>query len=300
LNISRGKGFAEVAYVHRAVGSIIEDFITRADGVTNVVAFGIDAGTLSNRVYRNTDLASRLYDGMIFQSRYQLSNRLTVNGQYTLQLRNEGNYEGEGTNTPGATSVIGNYPEAYPEAQYYPTGRLNNFERHRLRAWSIYSVPMGRAGDLSVSGLWRYDSAQVYSIRVLNVPPTAAQRAILRDAGYPDLPGRTSVYYGGRNTEEFAGYGLIDANISYNIPVSGTVRPWVKFDIYNLLNNDKLITWNTTYRQDATTPLDSLGFRSGVVPGPQFGQATSQSNFPGPFGGTTGGRTYRVAIGVRF
>ena len=32
----------------------------------------------------------------------------------------------------------------------------------------------------------------------------------------------------------------------------------------------------------------------------QFGQATAQTNFPAPFGGTTGGRTFRVAVGVRF
>jgi len=299
-NINRGKGYAEVAYVHRKVGSLIEDFITRADGTTNVVAFGIDAGLLSNRVYRNTDLASRVYDGMVFQSRYQLSNRWTINGQYTLELRNEGNYEGEGTNTPGSTSRIGDYPEAFPEARFYPTGCLNNFERSRIRAWSIYNFRMGGMGDLSVSGLWRYDSPQVYSIRVLNVPPAAAQRAILRAAGYPDLPQNSNVYYDGRNTQEFAGYGMVDANISYNIPVAGSVRPWIKFDIYNLLNNDKLITWNTTYRQDPSTPFDALGFRTGVIQGPQFGQATGQSNFPAPFGGATGGRTFRLAVGVRF
>ena len=44
----------------------------------------------------------------------------------------------------------------------------------------------------------------------------------------------------------------------------------------------------------------SLGFRTRVIQGPQFGQATSQSNFPAPFGGATGGRTLRLAIGVRF
>ena len=299
-SIKRGKGYAEVAYVHRTVGSLIEDFVTRADGTTNVVAFGIDAGTVSNRVYRNSDIAERKYDGMVFQGRYQPTQRWVVNAQYTLELRNEGNYEGEGTNTPGSTSVIGNYPEAYPEARYYPTGPLNNFEKHRLRAWSIYNLGMGRFGDLSFSGLWRYDSAQHYSIRVLNVAPTTAQRTILRNAGYPDLPGNTNVYYGGRNTEDFEGYGLVDFDLNYNIPIVHTVRPWVKFDVFNLFNNQKLISWNTTYRQDTTTPLDSLGLRTGVVKGPTFGQAVSATSFPTPFGGANGGRTFRVAIGVRF
>jgi len=300
VNINRGKGYAEAAYVHRKVGSIIEDFITTADGTTNIVLAGVEAGLASNNVFRNTDLAKRVYDGMVFQGRYQLSNRWTASAQYTLQLRNEGNYEGEATNSPGSTSRIGDYPEAFPEARFYPTGRLNNFERSRIRAWSIYNFGMGRLGDLSVSGLWRYDSPQVYSVRVTNVAVTSAQAAILKTAGYPDLPDASTVYFGGRNTQEFAGYSMVDANVSYNVPVAGSVRPWVKFDIYNLLNNNKLISWNTTYRQDPNTPLDAFGLRTGVVQGPQFGQATSQSNFPAPFGGATGGRTFRLAVGVRF
>ena len=255
---------------------------------------------LFRSVYRNTDLAHRMYDGLVFQSRYQLLSQWTVSGQATVELRNDGNYEGEGVNTPGSTSRIGDYPEAFPAARYYPDGRLNNFERARLRAWSIYNLGLGRLGALSVSGLWRYDSAQVYSLRVLNVAPTAAQRTILANAGYPDLPGNSTVYYGDRGSQEFAGYGLLDVDLNYNIPVVGSVRPWVKFDVFNVLNNEKLISWNTTIRQDATTPVDSLGLRTGYTPGPLFGQATAQTNFPAPFGGATGGRTFRVAVGVRF
>jgi len=300
ITMNRGRGYGEVAYVHRTVGSIIEDFITRADGVTDVVANGIDAGLVSNRVYRNTDIAHREYDGMVFQSRYTVSNRLTVNGQFTLELRNNGNYEGEGINTPGSTSRIGDFPEAFNAAQFYPDGRLNNFERGRLRTWAIYNFGLGRAGDLSLSGLWRYDTGQVYSVKVNNVAPTAAQRAILRAAGYPDLPSASTVYYGERGSQTFPGYGLVDFDLSYNIPVVGSVRPWVKFDVFNLLNNDKLITFNTTYRMDTSTPLDALGLRTGVIPGPQFGQTTRQADYPAPFGGLTGGRTVRVAFGVRF
>ena len=78
------------------------------------------------------------------------------------------------------------------------------------------------------------------------------------------------------------------------------MRPWVKFDVFNVLNNGTLTSWNTTIRQDTATPLDALGLRTGFVQGPQFGQATSPKNFPAPFGGADGGRTFRVAVGVRF
>jgi hypothetical protein len=302
LSIKNGKGYAEASYVHRKTSNMIEDFITIADGSTVVNAFGINAGTVSNHVYRNTDLAHREYDGMVFQSRYQLSNRWTVNGAYTLELRNNGNYSGEGTNTPGATSRIGDYPEAYtPEAQrFFPDGRLPGYQQHRLRAWSIYNFRMGKLGDLSASGLWRVDSGQVYSLAATAQALSSVQRNLLAAAGYPDLPGTSTLYFGDRGSETFLGYGLLDANLSYNVPVVGSVKPWVKFDIYNVLNNEKQISFNTTIRPDPASPLDALGLRTGYIKGATFGTNTANTQFPAPFGGATGGRTFRVAMGVRF
>jgi carboxypeptidase family protein len=302
VNINNGKGYAEGSIIYRKTTNLIEDFETLADGSTQVTAAGVDAGTVSNRVFRNTDAAHREYSAASFQSRYQLTNRWTINGQYTLELKNNGNYAGEGTNTPGATSRIGDFPEAYaPEAdRFFPDGRLAGFQRHRLRAWSIYNLGLGRLGDVSLSGLWRYDSAQVFSLSAANQPLTSIQRAILLNAGYPDAPGSSTVFFGPRGGQDFNGFGLLDVNLSYNIPVAGSVRPWVKFDVYNVLDNEKLITFNTTIKPDPNSPLDALGLRTGFIQGPQFGQATAQTNFPRPFGGADGGRTFRVAVGLRF
>jgi hypothetical protein len=300
LNINQGKGYVEAAYIYRKTTNMIEDFVTLAQGTTHVQAFGVDAGVVTNHLFQNTTAANRLFESMVFQGRYSVSKRLILNGQYTVQLKNEGNYEGEATNQPGATSRIGDYPEAFTAARFFPDGRLQDFERNRLRAWAIYNMGIGRLGDVSVSGLWRYDSPQVYSLRALSQPPTTTQRNILRAAGYPDAPGNSNVYFGTRGSEEFEGYGLLDFNASYNIPVGGNVRPWVKFDVFNLFNNQKLIAWNTTIRPDPNSPVDSLGLRTGYVKAASFGTATSQTQFPVPFGGQTGGRTFRVAVGVRF
>ena len=302
INVNNGKGYGEVAYIYRKTTSMIEDFITRSTGTTHVVLQGVDAGIATNHLYQNTDLAHRQFSAMVFQSRYQLGNRWTVNGQYTLELKNEGNYTGEGTNTPGSTSRIGDFPEAYtPEAdRFFPDGRLPSFERHRLRAWSIYDIGLGRLGDVSVSGLWRVDSGQVYSLAQTNVPTSSVQRTILRNAGYPDAPDRSTLYFGPRGSETFKGYGALDFNANYNVPIFRTVRPWVKFDVFNLLNNDKQISWNTTVRQDTTTALDALGYRTGFVKGATFGTATAANQFiPVPIGGN-GLRTIRVAVGLRF
>jgi outer membrane receptor protein involved in Fe transport len=300
VNIFKNRGYAEGSYVHRRTVDIIEDFISTAEGFTHVVADGIDAGLVTNHVLRNTDLASRVYDALVFQSRYRITNSWSVNGHYTVELRNNGNYEGEGTNQPGSLSRIGDYPEVFSASRSFPDGRLQDFQKHRLRLWSIYNFSMGRFGDLSVSGLVRVDSGQVYSLTATNVSITGTQKALLRAAGYPDSPSPQTVYFGERGSQEFPGYGLLDASVNYNIPVLRTLRPWLKFDVYNLLNNQTLIGWNKTVRIDPNSPKDSLGLGTGFIQGSLFGQAQSANNFPLAFNGQNGGRTFRVAVGFRF
>ena len=161
-------------------------------------------------------------------------------------------------------------------------------------------MDMGHFGDVSVSGLWRVDSGQVYSLAQTGVPVTTIQRTILRNAAYPDAPGRSTLYFGSRGSETFDGYGALDFNVNYNVPIFRTVRPWIKFDVFNALNNDKQISWNTTVRQDLSTPLDALGYRSGFVKAATFGTATAATQFiPVPIGGN-GLRTFRIAVGLRF
>ena len=191
---------------------------------------------------------------MVLQARYRLFNRLTLNGNYTIQFRNHGNYEGEGTNTPGYTSIIGDYPEALSEARHYPEGRLQNFQRHKLRAWAIYDMDMGRAGNMSVSGWCASTRAWPTASRSAASAPTATQRSILTAAGYPDQLGTANVFFAERGSEMFAGYGLLDTSIHYNVPLFGHLRPWIKFDVYNMFNNQKLVAWSTTVSQNAATP----------------------------------------------
>jgi len=218
-------------------------------------------------------------------------------------------------------SIIGNFPEAFSADRNYPDGRLPTFERNRLRVWSVYSWNMGRYGDLSLSGLWRVDSPLSFSLAARNQPLTSTQLNIMRAAGYPDaanlaaLGGITgnAVFFGGLGSQQFAGYGLLDTSINYNVPVFRSLKPWVKFDVYNLFDNRKMIAWNTTVSQDRSTPADALGLRTGFVPSnaANFGTATGNTvsnlftsainSFPLAF--TTapaGGRTFRAAVGFRF
>jgi len=115
----------------------------------------------------------------------------------------------------------------------------------------------------------------------VEVPLTAAQTAILTAAGYPDQPGPQTVFFtDARGDQTFNGYGVFDMSINYDIPVFRTVKPWIKFDVYNLFNNEKLIAWSTTVTPNKATSVDSLGLPTGYTKGARFGQPTSNSDFP--------------------
>jgi hypothetical protein len=152
---------------------------------------------------------------------------------------------------------------------------------------------------MTFSGLWRYNSGRTYTLRAANQAITAVQNQLLARAGYADAPLSQTVYYSDLGSEQFKGYGVLDGSLTYDIALA-KLRPWVKLDVFNLFNNQKVISWNTTIRQDASTPRDAIGLRSGYINGPLFGQPTGNNNYPAPFAGQTGGRTVRVALGLRF
>jgi hypothetical protein len=317
-NLLAGRGYLEGSYIFRKTTNLIEDFQDLTTGTTDVVVQGVSAGTFTNIVYRNadSDLAWRRFQSLVFQGRYRVRNNWRVDGHYTIQLENDGTYEGEETNDPGDISPLGNFPEIYTADRYYPDGRLQNFQRNRFRLWSVYNWAMGASGNLAVSGLWRVEGERAYSVAVRNLGITETQAAILGAAGYPDVPNTAHTFFvPERGTERFPGYGLLDVSVNYDVPVFRNLRPWVKFDIYNILDNRKLIAWNTTISPDATTPVDSLGLPVGYTKGSNFGKATgntvsnlntsSISAFPvafnqGEAGAVRGGRTFRMSMGFRF
>jgi hypothetical protein len=291
------RAYLEGIYVWRDTGDFIEDFVELSNGTTDVVRDGIELGEFTNVVYRNSDLPERRYQAAVLQGRYRVRDNWTAHGSWTIQLQNEGNVVGEALAAPAIASVLGDYPEGFSAERHFPTGRLPNFQRHRVRAWTIYTVGMGTLGDVSLSGLWRVESGAPYSLAATRLPLTPTQDALL--AGYPDAPASQNIFFGERGSETFPGFGLLDVSVNYAVPVFRSLGPWVKLDLFNILDNDKLISFDTRVVPDPDSPLDELGLPTGFIRGPNFGEATGPGNFPRSLG-MAGGRTVRVAVGVRF
>jgi hypothetical protein len=288
-------GYIKAIYTHREVTDFVQIFVDTSTGTTSVVKDGIDFGTFSNRLWSNTNDGLRKYDGIQFQGAYRITPRWNFSGNYTIQINNDGNQEGEGVNTPGSPSYFsGFYPEIFNEARTYPIGRLNGFQRHRARAWTTYDLGLGRVGSLNAGLLWRFDSGQAYSIRSTGRAFTSVQQAIAGDL-YPDLPGTTQSYFysPGRGSENWKSASLFDLAVTYSLPVYRRLNLWVKGEMRNMFNSTPLTSTNITVSPDPTSPLDSLGIPTGFIKGANFGKGTASGNYPFP-------REYFVTVGVRF
>jgi hypothetical protein len=145
------------------------------------------------------------------------------------------------------------------------------------------------------------NSGNVYS-RTARIRLTPEQLAL--NPGYPasDINRfvRETIFFGSHGQEDFKGFGVLDLAATYSIPVWQSVAPWFKVEIYNALNNQKTIRWDTTVGVDPNSAVDANGIPTGFVEGPRFGTATSDAQFPQPYAGQNGGRAVRVAFGVRF
>ena len=92
----------------------------------------------------------------------------------------------------------------------------------------------------------------------------------------------------------------MDLGVTYTVPVVRTLRPWIKAEILNVTNNQKVIAFNTTVTPDRNSALDANGLPTGFIRGPQFGEATANTHDPLWRPGFSGGRTYLLAAGIRF
>ena len=259
-------------------------------------------------MFQNTDLAHRVYDAMVFQSRYSINPRWSVNGQFTLELRNDGNYEGEGINTPGATTRIGDYPEIFPAAQFLsrrPPGEFRARTPARvahLQLWPRLAPAICRCQASGATTPVRCTAWQGD-----DVPLTGAQAGDPQRGGLSGPAGaRQTVFFTGARGDRTSPATGCSTSINYDIPVFRSLKPWVKFDVFNLFNNEKLIAWSTTYLQvrtrRSTRSASTAARRSERGPAtPCQSEQRNINAFPLLVcRRQAGGRTFLVASGFRF
>ena len=289
------RSYAKLLFVQRKTSNFIEEFIMHANGRTPIVVNGAALGQLDNIVYDNSSEMTREYQALQFMGQHRVMEAVSVNAHWTVQLKNDGNFEGETPNPAG--SAFGDYPEMLSIARSAPLGRLDDFQRNKVRVWADYRTALGSFGSITVAPIYRYNSARTYSL-VLNGQPLSAVQAA-RNPGYAGTPTQ-QIFFGDRGSQSFEGFALVDLAVTYSIPVWRSAHPWIKFETFNVLNNQKLIAWDTTITADAASARDEFGLPTSYVQGPRFGQGTANSHYPTARPGVDGGRMFDFAVGFRF
>ena len=306
MELQRG-GFLKLVYTDREYSNFVEDFQTLDTGTTEVIVQGVSAGTFVNTLFANSNLGSREYQALQLIGRYRLSDNWTLDGNWTYQLTNDGNFEGENTNQPGISSVIGDYPELLTRFSHFPTGKLNDFAEHKVRVWTNYNLSFGRAGTLNFGLLMNYDSGLVDSTTDTE-PFTPQQLDLFDDLGYVGSPGGSqTLYFGERGNVAFDDALTFDLGINYQLPIWKDLDIWIKADVINIFDDDTQFDGLSTVT--ACYPLGSARNPTGarcVGPADALGLPQTFSTDPDSF---RSGRNnadyvdpqeYRFTIGFRF
>ncbi|HKB81097.1 MAG TPA: carboxypeptidase regulatory-like domain-containing protein [Thermoanaerobaculia bacterium] len=280
-------GWLKATLTDRKYADFIEDFRVISNGCTNVTLGGIDAGCVDNILYKNSNLPKREYQASELQAHYDILRQWGVEGNWTHQFKNDGNYEGEGGQALG-TSGVGNYPEMQDPREIV-VGRLSQYESDRIRLWSTYNFDWQRFGGLGVGLLWRYDSPLTFSYTA-NLARSAASKAL--NPGYHGVGNSVTMFFGDRGAGQYNATSVFDLSLQYSLPIS-KVTPWVKFDVQNALNSKTLLTYNTTIVADPNSPNDALGYPTGFTKAATFGRPVSATSYVIP-------RTYLLYAGIRF
>ena len=291
MELERG-GFLKAVYTQRDYDDFVESFVDTTTGTTEVLVEGVSAGTFSNTLFANSSAPTREYEAIQLIGRYRLTDNWTVDGNWTYQMKNDGSFEGEGVNTPGTSSAFGTYPEIRSAAQHYPVGKLDDFADNKIRLWTSYNLGLGRAGNLALSLLLNHNSGRTRSATDI-VGLTATQGAICADIGYVDCPTTQTIFFGERGGVKFSDATTFDVTANYQLPIYKDLDLWIKFDMFNIFDDDTQIDGITNVTADFAGPLDSLGLPTTFTPDSNFGDPNNNGSF-------IGSRLYRFYVGFRF
>lgn len=250
-------------------------------------------------VIKNTNDIERKYQAIQLQAGWRPQQRFNLGMNYTF-AKLEGNDEGENAGSGPITNLpLENfYPELLGYDQRLPVGTLSGDQRHRLRAWVGYDVPLPEVvGKLNLSLLQQYNSGIAYSQVFTADIDSYAGAPSPSGLGYKSAPGEAN-YYLCRGCERGEDETRTDLAINYARPI-WRAEFFVQADVLNLWNESALSNVNaitqtinrtsTLFNPFTDTPVEGTNYTKGS------GYGTANS-----FTAYQLARTYQLSLGFRF
>ena len=149
---------------------------------------------------------------------------------------------------------------------------------------------------------WKPYAKPATSTGARNEPRRSATNA--RNPGYARPPTSQTLFFGERGVGEYEDSHQFDLAFTYQVPVFRSLRPWLEFEVYNVFNDQSLVTFNTAVTPNNAGPRDANGLPTEFVQGSSFGRPTAITHFPRatntPAGTAVYARTWLVSFGFRF
>jgi hypothetical protein len=271
----------------------------------------------------NTNDLERRYQAGTFQANYRFRSNVEVGGNYTLS-RTWGNFDGENPTSGPIRGELLSYPE-YREARWNaPDGNLGTDQRHRVRMWGVYRVPLGGhpgALDIGVVEIMASGTPYTFGGATDSAPGTGVGRIdssrYVTNPGYANPVASVEYYFFDRDEYRTEAQYRTDLSVNYQYRVGGKADVFFHAEVLNLfnqfqlcgcggtvfnngggndmrtINNGVLTAANSGTLQPfdpfTTTPVQGVNWNLN----PTFGTPASRFAYTSP-------RTFRFNFGVRF
>ena len=163
---SADAGWARATYVKRHATHFVEDFITIDDGQTIVIAQRRQPRRVrQRRLPQHRTCRSATTRRCELESAYPV--RVEAVGERPVDgAAGERRHvrRGERERSRAAVAHRRLPGDLTSPSRSFPDGRLDDFQRHKVRVWATYNLDLGRFGRLDVAPLYRYNSGRTYSL----------------------------------------------------------------------------------------------------------------------------------------
>lgn len=310
-----GRGSVRADFSYRTYGNFYATRTDRSTGsVTDSVGRTFDLGLIEN-----TDVIERQYRGATFSATYRVGSRLDLGGNYTLS-KTTGNFDGETAASGPVTTEVLSYPEYLDLSWNAPVGALSVDQRHRMRLWGTYDVPLPSGfGTATLGVVQQFGSGVPYgAVGAVDTTPYVTGTSYLNPSG-GRADGFWDYYFTDRDAFRTEASHRTDValNYAYRVPGGSRLELFFRGEVLNVWNqfqlcgcggtvfgngggsdlrkvNQGILTaTNSTTLQPfnpfTTTPVEGVHWAKR----PNFGTQVDRFSWTTP-------RTFRMSVGLRF
>jgi outer membrane receptor protein involved in Fe transport len=289
------KGSLRADYVYRGYRDFYGDY---RDMSTGRVYEPVSAKYYDLTIVRNTNSVERNYKGLTTMFSYRLRTHFNLGANYTLSWA-RGSFEGE-TATDGPVRASANDMPEYRQAIWnYPVGYTNGDQRHKVRMWLSYSLPVAqKLGRFDVGLMQRFDSGRGYDSNA-----TIDARPYVTNPGYVTPTSSVTYYFSDRGATTRENVWRTDLSFNWEGKLPGLPKGRVFFRaiVNNVFNAQTVVGFNTTVQSKAQnsayaafnpftqTPVQGVNWGFG----PEYGKPADPTDYQTP-------RNFNFSVGIRF